>query len=238
MNPAVFLESVALSLGALQENVVFVGGMVRSLLVTDSAVPAVRPTFDVDVILEVHSRADWAEFEPRLRDAGFKPDLRDDAPLCRYVLVRAGEADVTVDFMPLDESIFGFSNRWYPSAYGCAQQYQVGTTKIRVIDAVHFVATKLEAFAGRGGGDHFHHDLEDVVVIVDGRAELLDELKCAPTAVRQFVVQEIRRLYEEPEFHVCLPGHLPPDAGSQARLPSLLAKLLSLASLTDSEVTA
>jgi hypothetical protein len=28
-----------------------------------------------------------------------------------------------------------------------------------------------EAFASRGSGDYFHHDLEDVVVIVDGRAE-------------------------------------------------------------------
>jgi hypothetical protein len=124
MNPGEYLESVALSLGEMRESAVFVGGMVRSLLVTDPAVPSVRPTDDVDVILEVHSRAEWAEIEPRLRGAGFKPDLRDGAPLCRYILVQAGKAEVTVDFMPLDTSIFGFSNRFYPSSQARLPQLQ------------------------------------------------------------------------------------------------------------------
>jgi hypothetical protein len=38
--------------------------------------------------------------------------------------------------------------------------------------SVAFVATKLEAFASRGGGDFLtSHDLEDVLNIVDGREE-------------------------------------------------------------------
>jgi hypothetical protein len=146
----------------------------------------------------VHSRADWANWEPRLRKAGFKPDLRDDAPICRYLLSLEGVTDVTVDFMPLDESIFGFSNRFYPSAYECAQAHQVGSAAIRVIDAVHFIATKLEAFSGRGHGDYYHHDLEDVVVIVDGRAELQHELLNAPVAVRSFIVERIRQFLQDP----------------------------------------
>lgn len=228
MNPSVYLESVALCLGDMNESVVFVGGMVRSLLVTDTAVPAVRPTLDVDVILEVHSRAEWANWEPRLRKAGFKPDLRDGAPICRYVISREGVADLTVDFLPLDESVFGFSNRFYPSAYQCAQLHRIGSANVRVIDAVHFIATKLEAFASRGHGDYFHHDLEDVVVIVDGRAEFESELATAPEPVRGFILDRLRQLYEDQSFHECLPGHLPPDVGSQARLPLLQQRLRRL----------
>ncbi len=42
---------------------------------------------------------------------------------------------------------------------------------IRILDGVHFCATKVESFLGRGQGDFFHHDIEDVVAIVDARAE-------------------------------------------------------------------
>jgi hypothetical protein len=107
----------------------------------------------------------------------------------------------------------------------------VGSAAIRVIDAVHFIATKLEAFSGRGHGDYYHHDLEDVVVIVDGRAELQHELLNGPVAVRSFIVERIRQLFQDPEFHICLSGHLPPDRGSQARLPELVQRLQQLAEL-------
>ncbi|HEU5076780.1 MAG TPA: hypothetical protein VFU02_21470 [Polyangiaceae bacterium] len=48
---------VASHLAALRERVVFVGGMVRGLLVTDPAIVGPRPTQDVDVILDVESYA-------------------------------------------------------------------------------------------------------------------------------------------------------------------------------------
>jgi hypothetical protein len=79
MNPSVYLETVALCLGDMNESVVFVGGMVRSLLVTDVAVPGARPTFDVDVILQVHLCAGASSGERR--DPGHRcgPFHRDQA---------------------------------------------------------------------------------------------------------------------------------------------------------------
>src|SRR5690606_33305492 len=111
--------------------------------------PGVRPTFDVDVIVEINSRAEWAELEPELRCRGFKPDMREGAPLCRYI-IDDGALEVTVDVMPLDEKVFGFSNEWYPAAYAHAEERVLSVGSIRVITAVHFVATKLVAFRGRG----------------------------------------------------------------------------------------
>lgn len=44
-----------------------------------------------------------------------------------------------------------------------------------------FIATKLEAFADRGGGDFLaSHDLEDITTVTDGRPELTDEAAAAP----------------------------------------------------------
>ena len=43
--------------------------------------------------------------------------------------------------------------------------------------AAEVIATKIEAFRGRGGDDHqLSHDLEDLVAVVDGRPELIAEI--------------------------------------------------------------
>jgi hypothetical protein len=56
------LETVANRLGkALRNRLVFVGGAVVGLLITDPAMPSIRPTQDVDLIAEVLARADFYE---------------------------------------------------------------------------------------------------------------------------------------------------------------------------------
>jgi hypothetical protein len=57
-DPNVFLlERAAEPLGeALLEQLVFVGGTVAGVLITDPAMPEIRPTQDVDVICSVHGR--------------------------------------------------------------------------------------------------------------------------------------------------------------------------------------
>jgi hypothetical protein len=74
---AAMLERVAEHLGdALRQDMVFVGGAVAGLLITDPAMPAIRPTEDVDLIFEalaVHLPGDAAsqerlpDFEAKLR---------------------------------------------------------------------------------------------------------------------------------------------------------------------------
>jgi hypothetical protein len=98
--------------------------------------------------------------------------------------------------------------------------------ELRVIKPEYFVATKIEAFHGRGMDDYFgSHDLEDLVAVVDGRAELFDEIGGAPQDVRTYVARAVREFLNSAAFRDALPGHLPPDAGSQARQPLLLERL-------------
>ena len=50
-----------------------------------------------------------------------------------------------------------------------------------MVTAPVFLATKLEAFRGRGQGDFlFSHDLEDLMAVVDGRAALVEECRLSP----------------------------------------------------------
>lgn len=80
--------------------------------------------------------------------------------------------------MPTNEQILGFGNPWYTGAVTSAASYELPSgTRIQLIDPVHFVATKLEAFDGRGNNDFvMSHDLEDVICVLDGRPELENEI--------------------------------------------------------------
>jgi hypothetical protein len=228
--------SVAARLGDLRSKVVFVGGMVRGPLVTDPAVDGPRPTKDVDVILDIPGLAEFEEFCASLRQLGFREDLSENAPICRYTLrdPPPGAPNPPVDFMPLDPAILGFSNVWYLDAFQSSVNVETNAGVIRLIDAPCFVATKLESFASRGGGEYYHHDLEDFVVLVDGRPSLVSELGAASNEVRDFVVEEVTGLLSDQDFLDSLPGHLSPDEASQQRLPLILSRLREIAALRTS----
>lgn len=77
------LHRAATLLRPILDRIVFTGGAIRGLLVTDPAVDAPRPTDDLDAIIEVASLGQYHEFELELRSLGFKNDLREGAPICR-----------------------------------------------------------------------------------------------------------------------------------------------------------
>ena len=167
------LEGVARSLGPeLCAQFVFVGGAAAGLLITDLAMPAIRRTDDVDIVTNAEALADYYRFEDQLRDLGFVQDQSPDAPVCRWRV-----DGVLVDLMPMKEEILGFANRWYRMGMATAQTLKLPSgVPIRVLRAPEFIATKLEAFYGRGDGDFlFSHDMGDIISVVDGRASLLNE---------------------------------------------------------------
>ncbi len=222
------LEMVALvaeRLGDLRGEVVFLGGAVTALLVTDPAAAEVRPTTDVDVIVDLATHTDYARLSERLRKLGFREDTSEGAPACRWLV-----AGVKVDVMPTNEAVLGFGNRWYGPAIEHAEARTVGELAVRVVSAPYFLGTKLEAFDGRGEGDYrASHDLEDVIAVVDGRSELVADVTAAPEALRNYLKRRIGQLLDAPRFIEALPGHLPGDAASQGRAPLVLARLKALA---------
>lgn len=197
------LRRIAEALGELREQLVFVGGAVAGLLVTDPLADAVRATRDVDAVVNA-SRAMFYRIEKQVAARGFARDASSEV-ICRWVHQASG---VLFDLMPMQPEVLGFSNRWYPYAVQSAMQMDLGEgLTIRLVSAVAFVATKLEAFASRGGGDFMSsHDLEDVLNIVDGREELADELAAAPAELRQAVAAAFALLLANRDFLNVLPG--------------------------------
>lgn len=134
--------------------------------------------------------------------------------------------------MPLDEHILGFSNRWYRAAMEAAITHQIHRDlEIRVVSAPYFLATKIEAFKGRGNGDFLaSHDLEDLIFVIDGRRTITEEVKAEVPFLREYLRTEIRGLLMTPEFMDALPGYLLPDAASQIRIGTVVQRLETLGS--------
>lgn len=222
------LKMTAERLRPLLSELVFVGGCATGLLIDDPGAAPVRATYDVDVIAEITSYAEYTTFSERLRRIGFLEDESEGAPLCRWL-----HGVLTLDVMPLDPRVLGFSNRWYPEALRTASSIQFpGRLTLRTITAPYFLGTKLEAFRGRGKRDYFaSHDLEDLIAVIDGRPSLLAEIENASPDLRAYVSDAIRALLTEPRFLDALPGFLLPDEASQGRIRTLMSKLERLTSL-------
>jgi predicted nucleotidyltransferase len=221
-----WVRRVAERLDDMIEEVVFLGGSTTGLLITAPRTSAIRPTKDVDIIVEVATWGEYAQILDRLREKGFREDTEEGAPICRWVI-----DGIKVDVMPTKEEVLGFSNRWYQATVSAANTFQFSETlAVRLVSGPYFLATKFEAFSERGDGDYqLSHDIEDVVAVVDGRPELLSEIESADPEVREYLRLKVGELLTDEDFRSAVPGLLPGDIGSQARVPVVLARLEQIA---------
>ena len=168
------IKIVAERLGPLRPKVVFLGGSATGFHITDKAEPEIRATKDVDIIVEVASRVDYHQLEKTLRELGFFQKMQKDDPICRWYI-----NDVIVDVMPTDDNILGFSNRWYLPAINNSVTIELEPNlEIQIVTAPYFLGTKLDAFFGRGRGDYLaSHDMEDIINFINGRVEILEDIK-------------------------------------------------------------
>jgi predicted nucleotidyltransferase len=222
------ITTVARRLGNLRAKVVFVGGCATGLFITDPAMPEVRVTKDVDVIIDIATRMEYSRLETDLRSKGFRNDISEDAPLCRWLV-----NGIKVDVMPTQEDILGFSNHWYLPAIENANYVQLEKEiVIKLVTPPYFLATKIEAFKGRGKGDYMaSHDMEDIITVLDGRREIVDEIKSSSGELKTFLSRTFRIFLADENFLDAIPGQLLPDHANQSRLPRLLKILEEIANM-------
>ena len=194
------LEDAVRKLASFLDEIVFVGGVTLGLLITDKAAAPIRGTTDVDVIAEIVTYADYIAFSERLRLAHFT----EDTGLTR----RWHNGALMLDVLALNKEVLGFTNIWYEPALRHAFTATLpGGQTIRVIAAPFFLATKMEAFRGRGRMDfQASHDLEDFVAVIEGRDTLLQEIAASPVALRDYLAEAAKTSLAESRFLDVLPG--------------------------------
>lgn len=150
-------------------NVIFVGGAVAELYADDPAATDIRPTLDVYCVVEVKTYGSMHVFENLLRERKFVNDI-ESGVICRWKY--DGE---TVDVMPDDEDILGFTNEWYRP--GFQHRIPIQTSEditVYILPPLYYIASKIEAIRGRGGDDlRLSHDFEDLIYVLNNNQNIL-----------------------------------------------------------------
>ena len=191
-------------------------------MITDQAVSEIRPTKDVDVIIELYSRIEFQKLEEKLRTLGFKNSIEPDSPICRWIV-----DDIIVDVMPTDEEILGFSNTWYSKALKESTKVTINNDiSIRLVTSPYFCATKIEAFYGRGNNDFLgSHDIEDIITIIDGRKEIIDEIAKSSEALQAFLSEHFQTFLKDDNFLESISAQFNPDPVSQKRCDIIIDRI-------------
>ncbi|CAN5894127.1 hypothetical protein BH11VER1_BH11VER1_01650 [soil metagenome] len=186
---------------------VFTGGSIVSLLLSDPAAPPPSRTKDIDLVLEIASYEEFTGMETALHTAGFTQTSFED------VMVAWQWKGVRVDFLPHKPNPLMTTNRWFPYLIEEAEWIEILSGKfIWRASAPCFLATKFEAFFSRGKGDYvMSKDMEDIIAVIDGRPELIDEVLFCNHDVRGFVARCCRELLTNRRFMDCLPQIVPDD---------------------------
>lgn len=205
------LHTVAQGLDYLLPQVVFVGGSVTELYATDSAATEVRPTDDVDCVVELVSYSNLNELEEKLRKLKFTNDT-ESGVICRWKY-----AGLQVDIMPDDESILGFSNEWYKKGMAHTLNYTFADgTSIRYFEPAYFLASKFVALKERGGNDwRVSTDFEDIIYVLDNRTNLFEELKAANNDVLSFLKSEFEKLLSKSNLEELITCAMPLNSESE-----------------------
>lgn len=206
------IEVVAAALGPLREQVIFVGGCAAGLLISDPAATPIRATLDIDLVVNVTILTEYHQIEEEFAKLGFKRDMSAEAPICRWMY-----RNIAVDLMPTDARILGFANRWYPLAIQTAKAMTLPSgLSIRLIGAPEFLGTKFEAFRQRGNGDLLaSHDLEDILNVIAGREQLLEEIAQCSAELRHYLADRSRELLATPDFEYWLTGLIQDDSSGE-----------------------
>ena len=197
------IKAVYNNLSDLKDKVVFVGGATTSLY-ADRQTLEVRPTDDVDVIIELINYNERAKLEEKLRTIGFQHDM-ESTVVCRFKI-----QGIIVDIMPTTSDSIGFSNRWYPEGFKQAEEYKIDDNNIvKILSSTYFIATKLEAFKGRGNGDgRTSQDFEDIVYVLENRQTIWEELNNTTGEIRNYLINEFKQLKNNVNLFEWIDSHV------------------------------
>lgn len=189
------IKVLAEAFSRLKNKVVFVGGAVVELYCDDPARAEVRPTDDVDVVVELINLGSYATLEEDLRAIGFQNDMFSSV-ICRYKY-----HDIVIDIMPTDANILGFTNVWYNDGLSHSIPYVLNDgLAIQIFTLHYFIASKFEALkSDRHGKDYrYNSDFEDIIYIFDNRINIKSELVECTNDVKVYLQKMIIALLQRP----------------------------------------
>lgn len=213
------IKTVVHGLSTLSNEVVFVGGAITEFYIEDkSLISEMRQTEDVDCIIEVTSRKNYADLEEQLRKQKFENDQK--------IICRWHYQGIIVDIMPTDPKILGFSNRWYSGGIPHSIAYQIDKNiAIKILSIPYFICCKIEALFNRGMKDlRLSKDLEDIVFLLNYGVKV----DTNNNALKTYISNKFKILLSKPELREAIFCVLPFGENNEVYVDNIIKELTML----------
>ena len=196
-------KKVALALGELCEEVVFVGGAMVSLYIDDPYAEDIRPTQDIDLTFQITTMGELERIRRSLTEKGFREAV-DSNVICRF-----NYEDLLVDVMSTQQIGWAPANQWFLHGFDKALVFNLEGKNIKILSLPYFLAAKLDAFFDRGMIDLYaSKDLEDLVYLFNHTLNIVDQIEAAPAEVKPYLIESIQKLKNDESVMAAIPGHL------------------------------
>ncbi|TDS13538.1 nucleotidyltransferase AbiEii toxin of type IV toxin-antitoxin system [Maribacter caenipelagi] len=196
-------KKVALALGSLNEQVVYVGGAVVSLYINDSAAEDVRPTKDIDLTFQIATPSKLEELRQDLNAKGFYQSSEEDV-ICRFLY-----EDLKIDVMSTQSVGWAPSNPWFEKGFDKSIAVNLEDIIIKVLPLPYFLATKIEAFLDRGIKDLYaSHDLEDLVYLFNYTSDIDAQVLASNSDIKLYLAEKLKAFTENRSVMTAISGSL------------------------------
>lgn len=197
------IKKVAIALGELNKDVIYVGGATVSLYINDPAADDVRPTKDIDISLKILSIPQLEDIREQLIDRGFSQSA-DLGIICRFKL-----DDILVDVMSTKAIGWAPANPWFADGFNQRQSVLIDYISIQIMPLPYFLASKFSAFTDRGGNDpRYSADFEDITYILNNRINWHEILINSEDNVKQFLTKHLQVINDSPKLQEAMQGNL------------------------------
>lgn len=198
------IKTVAKALEDLNDQCIYVGGAVTGLYADDPLAPEVRPTKDVDIVLEIASQLELEELRQKLAKRGisFVPD---EKVICRFKY-----QNILLDVMATKEIGWAPANPWFKAGFENPEIQHLDDIKIKIMRPAYFLASKFTAFEDRGRDPRTSHDFEDIVFVLDSRTTLVNDILNSAEDVKAFLITNLKAILQEPSLQEAVKAHLEP----------------------------
>jgi hypothetical protein len=198
------IKIIARALGDLNEKVVFTGGAVLSLYADDPAAPDVRPTRDLDIVVEISSQSELEILRQQLAAHNIHP-AKNEKVLCRFI-----HQNILLDVMATREVGWAPANPWFKIGYDRRITFDLEDIRIQIFPFACFLAAKFTSFYGRGRDPRTSHDFEDIVYLLDNRIDPVKDILEEENEVKQFLSKEFESILMDDTFQEAVLAHLEP----------------------------
>lgn len=183
---------------------VFIGGLVVPLFLGPEGRARARATEDIDVVVDADSFPAWTRTEAALRRLGFRNEVREGAPMCRFLW-----DGLTIDVVPVAPQFLGMSDNHLRALLAHAEEHRAERGVFSIPTAGDLFAAKAAAFFDRGAADpYLSEDLEDLVALLDDCDELEASIAATQDAERNTIAAFLQWLEHHPYRDELIDGNV------------------------------